>query len=363
MADKVAVETRNAVMEKAKRSFKTESEERGGTTVMNGAEARELTLLEAVNLALKEEMAQDERVVVLGEDVGTSGGVFRATEGLLETFGADRVIDTPLSENGIIATAIGMAVNGLRPVAEIQFMGFILYTLNQMIAHAARLRTRSRGRYTVPLVLRAPYGGGIRAPEHHSESTEALFAQIPGLKVVVPATPNDAKGLLLSAIRDPDPVVFLEPKKIYRAIKEAVPAEAGAIPIGKARMVREGRDITLICWGAMVRVAQEAVRESEKDDVDAEILDLRTLAPLDQEAIVGSVTKTGRVVVIHEAPRNCGLGAEITARINEKALLHLQAPVIRVTGFDITVPLPKSEDHYIPSVARVLKGMKKALDF
>ncbi len=350
-------------MKKARRPDETESQERTGAAVMNGQEAVELTLLDAVNRALKQEMARDARVVVLGEDVGISGGVFRATAGLLEAFGPSRVIDTPLSENGIIATAIGMAVNGLRPVAEIQFMGFILYTLNQMIAHAARLRTRSRGRYTVPLVLRAPYGGGIRAPEHHSESTEVLFTHIPGLKVVVPATPRDAIGLLLSAIRDPDPVVFLEPKRIYRAVKEPVPADADAIPIGRARVVREGGDITLICWGAMVRVAQEAAREAEKDGVQAQILDLRTLSPLDEEAISGSAEKTGRVVVIHEAPRNCGLGAEITARINETALLHLQAPVIRVTGFDITVPLPKSEDYYIPNVARVLQGMRKALDF
>lgn len=320
-------------------------------------------IIEAVNLTLKEEMKRDDRVIVLGEDVGVNGGVFRATVGLLEEFGEDRVIDTPLSENGIVAGAIGMAVNGLRPVAEIQFMGFIYYILNHIICHAARLRNRTRGRLTVPLVIRAPYGAGIRAPEHHSESTEALFTQIPGIKVVVPSTPKDTRGLLTSAIRDPDPVIFLEPKRIYRAIKEDIPDEEYTIPLGKARIVKEGKDITVICWGAMVRVVEAVSEEAEKDNIDIEIIDLRTLSPLDKDTIITSVEKTGRALVVHEAPKTCGLGAEIVALINEKALLSLNAPVLRVTGQDITVPLAKGEDYYIPSVVRVMQGLKKIINF
>jgi len=320
-------------------------------------------IIESVNLALKEEMKRDKSVIVLGEDVGVNGGVFRATVGLLEEFGEDRVIDTPLSENGIIAGAIGMAVNGLRPVAEIQFMGFIYYILNQIICHGARLRNRTRGRLTVPMVLRAPYGAGIRAPEHHSESTEALFTQIPGIKVVVPSTPKDTKGLLTSAIRDPDPVIFLEPKRIYRAIKEDVPDEEYIIPLGKARMVKEGKDITVICWGAMVRIVETVAEEAETENIDIEIIDLRTLSPLDKDTIIASVEKTGRAMVVHEAPKTCGLGAEITALINEKALLNLNAPVLRVTGQDITVPLARGEDYYIPSTTRILQGLKKTINF
>ena len=320
-------------------------------------------MIEAVNLALKEEMKRDDRVVVIGEDVGVNGGVFRATVGLLEEFGDNRVIDTPLSENGIVAGALGMAVNGLRPVAEIQFMGFIYYILNHIICHAARLRNRTRGKLTAPLVIRAPYGAGIRAPEHHSESTEALFTQIPGIKVVVPSTPKDTKGLLTSAIRDPDPVIFLEPKRIYRAIKEDIPDEEYTIPIGKARIVKKGKDITVICWGAMVRVVETVLEEAEKENIDIEIIDLRTLSPLDKDTIITSVEKTGRASVVHEAPKTCGLGAEIVALINEKALLSLNAPVLRVTGQDITVPLAKGEDYYIPSVVRILQGLKKTMNF
>ena len=320
-------------------------------------------IIEAVNLALKEEMKRDDRVIVLGEDVGVNGGVFRATVGLLEEFGDNRVIDTPLSENGIVASALGMAVNGLRPVAEIQFMGFVYYILNHIICHAARLRNRTRGRITAPLVIRAPYGAGIRAPEHHSESTEALFTQIPGIKVVVPSTPKDTKGLLTSAIRDPDTVIFLEPKRIYRAIKEDIPEEEYTIPLGKARMVKEGKDITVICWGAMVRVVETVSEEAEKENIDIEIIDLRTLSPLDKDTIITSVEKTGRALVVHEAPKTCGLGAEIVALINEKALLSLNAPVLRVTGQDIAVPLAKGEDYYIPSVDRILQGLKKIINF
>ena len=320
-------------------------------------------IIESVNLALKEEMKRDDRVIVLGEDVGVNGGVFRATVGLLEEFGDNRVIDTPLSENGIVASALGMAVNGLRPVAEIQFMGFVYYILNHIICHAARLRNRTRGRLTAPLVIRAPYGAGIRAPEHHSESTEALFTQIPGIKVVVPSTPKDTKGLLTSAIRDPDTVIFLEPKRIYRAIKEDIPEEEYTIPLGKARMVKEGKDITVICWGAMVRVVETVSEEAEKENIDIEIIDLRTLSPLDKDTIITSVEKTGRALVVHEAPKTCGLGAEIVALINEKALLSLNAPVLRVTGQDIAVPLAKGEDYYIPSVDRILQGLKKIINF
>ena len=308
-------------------------------------------------------MKRDDRVIVLGEDVGVNGGVFRATIGLLEEFGDNRVIDTPLSENGIVAGALGMAVNGLRPVAEIQFMGFVYYILNHIICHAARLRNRTRGRLTAPLVIRAPYGAGIRAPEHHSESTEALFTQIPGIKVVVPSTPKDTKGLLTSAIRDPDTVIFLEPKRIYRAIKEDIPEEEYTIPLGKARMVKEGKDITVICWGAMVRVVETVSEEAEKENIDIEIIDLRTLSPLDKDTIITSVEKTGRALVVHEAPKTCGLGAEIVALINEKALLSLNAPVLRVTGQDIAVPLAKGEDYYIPSVDRILQGLKKIINF
>ncbi len=320
-------------------------------------------IIEAVNLALKDEMKRDDKVIVLGEDVGVNGGVFRATVGLLEEYGEDRVIDTPLSENGIVASALGMAVNGLKPVAEIQFMGFIYYILNHIICHAARLRNRTRGRLTAPLVIRAPYGAGIRAPEHHSESTEALFAHIPGIKVVVPSTPKDAKGLLISAIRDPDPVIFLEPKRIYRAIKEEIPDEEYTIPLGKAKVVKEGKDITIVCWGAMVRVVQEVSEGVAKEDIDVEIIDLRTLSPIDRDTIITSVEKTGRALIVHEAPKTCGLGAEIVALINEKALLHLNAPVLRVTGQDITVPLARGEDYYIPSAARVLQGLKKVINF
>ena len=320
-------------------------------------------IIESVNLALKEEMKRDDRVIVLGEDVGVNGGVFRATIGLLEEFGDNRVIDTPLSENGIVAGALGMAVNGLRPVAEIQFMGFVYYILNHIICHAARLRNRTRGRITAPLVIRVPYGAGIRAPEHHSESTEALFTQIPGIKVVVPSTPKDTKGLLTSAIRDPDTVIFLEPKRIYRAIKEDIPEEEYTIPLGKARMVKEGKDITVICWGAMVRVVETVSEEAEKENIDIEIIDLRTLSPLDKDTIITSVEKTGRALVVHEAPKTCGLGAEIVALINEKALLSLNAPVLRVTGQDLAVPLAKGEDYYIPSVDRILQGLKKIINF
>ena len=322
-----------------------------------------LNMVEAINLALREEMERDNRVVVLGEDVGKEGGVFRVTDGLQGKFGSDRVIDTPLAESGIAGTTLGLAVNGLRPVAEIQFEGFLYPCLDQIINHIGRIRNRSRGRYTCPLVIRAPYGGGIHAPEHHSDSPEAIFMHTPGIKVVIPSTPAEAKGLLLSSIRDPDPVIFLEPKRIYRAIREEVPEGDRIIPLGKARLVKEGKDVTLFAWGAMVREVLTAAEQLMGEKIDAEIIDLRTLSPMDVDTLVHSIRKTGRGVVVHEAPRTCGPGAEIIALINEKALLSLHAPIERVTGFDIPVPLSKSEHYYLPNPKRIVTAVKKAMNF
>ena len=322
-----------------------------------------LNMVEALNLALKEEMERDKRVVILGEDVGREGGVFRVTDGLQQKFGADRVIDTPLAESGIVGTAFGLAVNGLRPVAEIQFEGFLYPCLDQITNHIGRIRNRSRGRFTSPLVIRAPYGGGIHAPEHHSDSPEAIFMHTPGIKVVIPSTPSEAKGLLVSSIRDPDPVIFLEPKRIYRAIREEVPEGEHAIPLGKARVVKEGKDVTIIAWGAMVREALNAAEQLKGDKIEAEIIDLRTMSPLDAETIITSIRKTGRGVIVHEAPKTCGLGAEIIALINEKALVSLQAPVERVTGFDIPFPLMKTEHYYLPNPKRIILAVKKVMSF
>ncbi len=322
-----------------------------------------LNMVEAINLALREEMERDSRVVVLGEDVGREGGVFRVTDGLQEKFGLDRVVDTPLAESGIVGTAMGMALYGLRPIAEIQFDGFLYPCLDQITNHIGRIRNRSRGRFTCPLVIRVPYGGGIHAPEHHSESPEAILAHTPGIKVVIPATPYEAKGLLLSSIRDPDPVIFLEPKRIYRAIREEVPEGDYTIPLGKARLVQEGKDVTVIAWGAMVREALNAAEQMKADKVDVEIIDLRTISAMDVEAVVNSIRKTGRGVIVHEAPKTCGLGAEIIALINEKAFLSLQAPIERVTGFDIPVPLLKSEHYYLPNPQRIAMAVKKVMSF
>jgi len=321
-----------------------------------------INTVQALNQAMLQEMERDDRVIILGEDVGVDGGVFRLTEGLLEKFGPARVIDTPLAESGIVGAAIGMAVAGLRPVAEIQFMGFIYLAMNQLISHAARLRNRSRGRYTVPLVVRAPYGAGVKALEHHSESTEALFCQIPGLKVVVPSTPYDAKGLLVASISDEDPVIFLEPTKLYRAGRQEVPEELYEIPLGKAKIVREGEGLTIVAWGAMVPVVQQAAEAVEKEGIFPEIIDLRTLAPMDRESVVESVKRTGRLLVVHEAPKTCGVGAEIAAHIAEKAMFQLEAPILRVTGQDITVPLAKGEDYYYPGPERVVRGIKKLME-
>lgn len=320
-------------------------------------------MVEAINLALREEMEKDDRVIILGEDVGREGGVFRVTDGLQEKFGDKRVVDTPLAETGIVGTAMGMALYGLRPVAEIQFDGFLYPCLDQITNHIGRIRNRSRGRFTCPLVVRVPYGAGIHAPEHHSESPEAILAHTPGIKVVIPSTPSEAKGLLLSSIRDPDPVIFLEPKRIYRAIREEVQEGDYIIPIGQARMVREGKDVTVVAWGAMVREVLSASEELKADKIDLEIIDLRTISPMDVDAIITSVKKTGRAVIVHEAPRTCGLGAEIVALINEKAFLSLQAPIKRVTGFDIPVPLLKSEHYYLPNPKRIVMAVKKVMDF
>jgi len=319
-----------------------------------------MNMVQAINSALAMEMERDPSVVILGEDVGVDGGVFRVTDGLVNKFGEARVIDTPLAEAGIAGVAIGMAFNGLRPVAEIQFMGFSYLTLNQMINHAARMRNRTRGRLTVPMVLRMPYGAGVKALEHHSESTEALYAQIPGLKVVVPSTPLEAKGLLTSAIRDPDPVIFLEPTRSYRMLKEEVPDGEYLVPLGKARTVQEGDDVTVVGWGAMIPLIQRAVADLQ---ASVEVIDLRTISPMDSDAVVDSVRRTGRAVVVHEAPRSFGPGAEIASRIYEGAILKLEAPVERVTAPDITVPLPKGEDHYYVNEQMIRDGIERTLRF
>src|SRR5262245_6213112 len=320
-----------------------------------------LTVVEAINLALKQEMARDQRVLVLGEDVGKNGGVFRATQGLLDLFGESRVIDTPLSESAIVGASIGLAVYGLRPIAEMQFEGFAFGAMEQLVAHASRIRNRSRGRYECPLVVRVPYGGGIRAPEHHSESNEAYFVHTPGLKVVAPSTPYEAKGLLLAAIRDPDPVIFMEPKRIYRSIREEVPDEEYVIPLGQSRVVMEGSNVTVIAWGAMLHVAMQGAKLMADRGVSSEVLDLRTLSPLDTDQIIESVKKTNRAVIVHEAPRSCGVAAEIAARINEKALLYLEAPGERVRGFDIVMPLPTREQYFLPDDKRVANAIDRVM--
>ncbi len=324
---------------------------------------KEITMVQAICDGLRLALESDPRVVILGEDVGKNGGVFRATDGLWEMFGDERVIDTPLAEAGIIGTSIGLAVNGFRPIAELQFMGFVYPAMEQIVSHVARLRTRTQGACTASLVVRIPYGGGIRAPELHSDSTESLFVHIPGLKVVTPSTPREAKGLLLSAIQDPDPVLFLEPMQLYRSRKEEVPEEWFEIPVGKARRVSEGNDVTLISWGTMVPVAEKAACEWKKKGVSCDLLDLRTLSPLDEEAIVASARKTGRVVIVHEAPRTLGLGAELTSLINEHAFLYLEAPVMRVTGYDTPVPMFALEDDYRPNLQRISESIQRVVSF
>ena len=321
------------------------------------------TLLEAIREALHLELGADERVILLGEDIGREGGVFRVTEGLQACYGRARVMDAPIAEAGIVGMAVGMAIAGLRPVPEIQFMGFLYPAFDQIISHVARMRNRSRGRFTCPLVVRVPYGGGIHPPEHHSESTEAMLVHTPGLQVVVPATPYDAKGLLISAIRSPDPVIFLEPKRIYRAVRQDIPEECYTVPIGKARLVREGTDVTVIAWGSMMHTVLQAAESLNADGISPEILDLRTLSPMDVPAIIASVEKTGRAVVVHEAARTAGLGAEIVAQINEKALLSLEAPVERVSGFDTVFPLPQLEKYYLPTPEMIAAAVHRVLAF
>lgn len=324
------------------------------------SKSKAMTMVEALNLALKQEMARDKTVIVLGEDVGVDGGVFRVTDGLYRKFGSSRVIDTPLAESGIVGTSIGLALGGLKPVAEIQFSGFIYPAFDQLISHASRIRNRSRGLFHAQMVVRAPYGGGIKALEHHSESMEALFIHTPGLKVVMPSTPYDAKGLLVSAIRDPDPVIFFESEKLYRSIKQEVPTKEFSIPLGKASIRKEGSDVTIITWGAMTVPSLSAAAKSNHS---IEVIDLRTLSPFDVDTIINSVKKTGRAVIVHEAPRTSGLGAEIAAQINEKALLNLQAPVERVTGFDTIFPLAKLENYYLPDVKRISEAIERVMKF
>lgn len=321
-----------------------------------------MTMVNALNLALRQEMERDEDVVMLGEDVGIDGGVFRVTDELVDLFGKSRVIDTPLAESGIIGMAVGMAAYGLKPVAEIQFSGFIYEGFHQLESHAARLRKRSQGRFHVPMVVRAPYAGGVRALEHHSESREAYYAHTPGLKIAIPSGPRNARALLVGAIRDPDPVVFLEPKSIYRAFREEVPEDEEVLPIGESQIAREGDDITLIAYGAMVRPTLEAADRLQKEDgVQAEVIDLLTISPLDDAKFTGSARKTGRVVLVHEANRSFGVGAEVIARLNEKSFWYLEAPIRRVTGYDLIFPLFAREQAYLPDAERILRAARETL--
>lgn len=322
-----------------------------------------MTMVQALNLALRQEMEKDDRVVVLGEDVGRDGGVFRVTDGLMDRFGEERVLDTPLAESAIAGMSIGMAAYGLRPVCEMQFSGFSYLSFHQIECHASRLRHRSQGRFTVPMVLRTPYGGGVRALEHHSESREAFYAHMPGLKMVIPSGPRNARALLVGAIRDPDPVIFFEPKAVYRAYREEVPEEAETLPLGKSQVVREGGDVTLIAYGAMMRPTLEAADVlKEKHGIDADVIDLLTVSPLDDSLFTASVKKTGRAVIVHEAPRSFGPGAEVVARMVEKAFYYLEAPVQRVTGYDIMFPLFARENAYIPNARRIVRAVRETLE-
>ncbi len=323
-----------------------------------------MNMAKAINVALDEAMQRDERVIMMGEDVGPDEGVFRITEGLHAKYGDKRVIDTPLAESGIIGTAIGMAIYGLRPVCEIQFSGFDYYNYHQLESHAARFRNRTRGRVTVPMVMRAPYGGGIRAIEHHSESREAIYAHTPGLKVVIPSGPRNARALMHSAIQDPDPVIYYEPKAVYRLFKEEVPDTMEMLPIGQANVVKKGDDITLISYGASLRPTLEAAEMLEEEDgVKPEIIDLLSICPIDTETLINSVQKTGRCVIVHEGPRTCGLAAEIIARINEHVLMYLEAPIKRVTGYDIPIPYFARERAYLPDAEKVLAAARETLSF
>lgn len=324
----------------------------------------ERTMVQAINLALQQEMERDPSVVLIGEDVGVDGGIFRLTEGLLDRFGEERVMDSPLAESGIVGFSIGMALSGLKPIPEMQFSGFSYFAFHQLESHAARLRWRSRGRFHVPMVVRMPYGGGVRALEHHSESREAYFAHTPGLKMVIPSTPRNARALLISAIRDPDPVIFFEPKLNYRAFREEVPDKEEILPLGKARKAREGTDLTMITYGAMLRRTLEAAqRLSKEEGVEADVIDLLTISPLDDQMCIDSVRKTGRAIIVHEAHKSFGPGAEILSRLIEKAFLYLEAPVRRVSGFDIHTPYFAREHLYVPDVERILRSAKATINF
>lgn len=321
-----------------------------------------ITMIEAIAMAQAWELAHDESVVVLGEDVGKSGGVFRATQGLFERFGSERVQDTPLAENMIAGMCVGLAAQGMRPVAEIQFMGFLYPAIDQIVNHMSRLRHRTRGRMSCPVVLRMPHGGGIHAPEHHSEAVEAMLAHIPGIRVVCPSSPARAYGLLLAAIRDPDPVVFLEPTRIYRYTKQEVADDGAALPLDVCYILREGEDVTLVTWGAMVVDALKAADQLASQNISAEVIDLATVSPIDFDTILDSVAKTGRLVIVHEAARNCGVGAEIAATVAEHGLYDLIAPIQRVTGFDTVMPLYRLENEFIPSVPRIVDAVKATME-
>ncbi len=323
----------------------------------------QMTMIEALNSALALELERDKRVVVFGQDIGANGGVFRVTERLQQKFGEQRVFDTPLSESAIIGSAVGMSVYGLRPIAEIQFAGFLFVCMNQLVTQAARMRFRSAGAYTCPMVVRAPYGGGVRTPELHSDSLEGIFMQTPGLKVVIPSNPYDAKGLLASAVADPDPVLFLENIKLYRSFREETPEDYYTVPLGQAKTVREGNDISIFAYGAMVPVTMEAAQQAEKEmGTSVEVIDLRTVWPLDEEAIIASVNKTGRAIVVHEAARAGGVGAEVVAIINDHCLYSLLKPVGRVTGYDTPYPVPGQEDYYLPTAAKVLTALRNVME-
>lgn len=323
-----------------------------------------LNMVQAINLGLEQEMAKDDSVILLGEDVGVDGGVFRVTDGLIDKFGEDRVIDTPLAESGIIGTAIGMSMAGLRPVGEMQFSGFSYLMIPQLEGHASRMRSRSQGAWTCPIVIRMPYGAGVRAMEHHSESREALYAQMPGTKVVIPSTPRNARALIVASIRDPDPVVFMEPKRSYRAFREEVPEAEEVMEIGRSQIVQEGTDLTLVSFGAMMRPTLQAAEEVQKSKgIDAEVIDLLTISPLDSNTIIDSVKKTGRCVIVQEAPRTLGVAGEIIARINDKALEYLEAPVKRVTGYDVATPYFGRENMYLPNPESIQQAIDETIAF
>jgi 2-oxoisovalerate dehydrogenase E1 component beta subunit len=323
----------------------------------------QLMLIQAVTDGLRTMLQEDENVLLLGEDIGKNGGVFRATDGLQEQFGEDRVIDTPLSEAGIIGTSIGLAVNGFKPVVEMQFFGFIYPAYEQIMTHVSRIRMRTMGHFTVPMVIRAPYGAGIRAPEVHSDSVEALFTHMPGIKVVCPSSAYDAKGLMIAAIEDPDPVLFLEPLRVYRANREEVPEGKYTVEIGKGKKLKDGEDVTIIVWGAMVQVAMKAAEQAEKRGITCDVIDLRTLYPIDKDIIAESVQKTGRAVIVHEAHETGGVGNDIVSIINDTSFLYLKSPIERVTGFDVPVPLFALEDHYLPTPQRVYQAIEKVVYF